>query len=746
MSEQAQRRAFITGVTGQDGSYLAELLLAKGYEVHGLLRRASSFNTQRLDGIYRDPHESGVRFRMHHGDLGDSGSLINLIRELQPDEVYHLGAQSHVKVSFETPEYTANTTGLGTIRILEAIRASGIQTRFYQASSSEMFGAAPPPQNEHTPFHPRSPYGVSKVFGYWAAVNYREAYGMFACNGILFNHETLVASTPLIVFRKDGFVDIKPIREIVKQDVGVVVDESRQEYQAGFPARSLQVWDKCGWTQVTYASAYPHSQKPNARPKVINARSAAFCATSSHVVLLANGGEKPVGEVSVGERLAELAYPDLQQRYQGLNEQQAELLGIVASDGWMPPDRNHIKVANASSDFRAAVAELWLAVGGRSHAFNPSPSGFNRAKVVGQVVLKGVPAWLQKIGLYNEELSPFGHRTKRVPWQVLNAPREVMLAFLKGYNRGGGLKANRCIYEFRNFKTNSATLAAGLLFLIDKTTGQRPNITVEESTAWGRRALYYSLNFASNSGRGDFGRAQKYEVVRELIGHGISQRQMQRDTGISRTFIRQLTNGYVPVTEHHLQRPSDEVKKIIELDDYDGWFYDLETESGTFHAGVGRGWVHNSPRRGETFVSRKITRAVARIQAGLQDTLFLGNLEAKRDWGYAPQYVEAMTLMLQQPEPDDFVIATGESHTVREFVERAFARVGLDWEKFVRIDPRYYRPSEVDHLCGDASKAKRVLGWTPQTTFAQLVELMVDADIALLEDQLAGRLITAERD
>jgi len=234
--------------------------------------------------------------------------------------------------------------------------------------------------------------------------------------------------------------------------------------------------------------------------------------------------------------------------------------------------------------------------------------------------------------------------------------------------------------------------------------------------------------------------------VRELIGHGISQRQMQRDTGISRTFIRQLTTGSVPVTEHHLQRPSDEVKKIIELDDYDGWFYDLETESGTFHAGVGRGWVHNSPRRGETFVSRKITRAVARIQAGLQDTLFLGNLEAKRDWGYAPQYVEAMTLMLQQPEPDDFVIATGESHTVREFVERAFARVGLDWEKFVRIDPRYYRPSEVDHLCGDASKAKRVLGWTPQTTFAQLVELMVDADIALLEDQLAGRLITAERD
>jgi GDPmannose 4,6-dehydratase len=340
VDRQRARRAFITGVTGQDGSYLAELLLSKGYEVHGLLRRSSTFNTQRLDAIYQDPHESGVRFRMHHGDLGDSGSLINLIRELEPDEIYHLGAQSHVKVSFETPEYTANTTGLGTIRILEAIRAAGIRTRFYQASSSEMFGAAPPPQNELTPFHPRSPYGVAKLFGYWATINFREAYHLFAVNGILFNHE--------------------------------------------------------------------------------------------------------------------------------------------------------------------------------------------------------------------------------------------------------------------------------------------------------------------------------------------------------------------------------------------------------------------SPRRGETFVSRKITRAVARINAGLQDRLYLGNLDAKRDWGYAKEYVEAMVLMLQQEQPDDLVIATGDAHTVREFAQRAFARVGLDWEQYVAIDPRYYRPSEVDALCGDASKARRVLGWQPRTSFAELVDLMVDADLKLLEDQLAGRLISLD--
>jgi GDPmannose 4,6-dehydratase len=336
------KTALITGVTGQDGSYLAELLLAKGYEVHGLIRRASSFNTHRLDTIYRDPHESGVRFFMHYADLSDSGSLVNLVRRLEPDEVYHLGAQSHVKVSFEIPEYTADATGMGTVRILEAIRASGVEARFYQASSSEMFGAAPPPQNETTPFHPRSPYGVSKVFSYWMTVNYREAYGVFASNGILANHE--------------------------------------------------------------------------------------------------------------------------------------------------------------------------------------------------------------------------------------------------------------------------------------------------------------------------------------------------------------------------------------------------------------------SPRRGETFVSRKITRAVARIQAGIQDKLYLGNLDARRDWGYAPEYVEAMWRILQHDEPDDFVIATGEAHTVREFAQLAFGRVGLDWEQFVEIDPRYYRPAEVDYLKLDSAKARRVLGWEPRTPFAELVALMVDADVVLLADELSGRLVRQDRD
>jgi GDPmannose 4,6-dehydratase len=337
------KRALITGITGQDGSYLAEWLLAKGYEVHGIIRRASTFNTERIDHLYQDAHVHGVRLFLHYGDLSDSVNLVKLLYDLKPDEIYHLGAQSHVRVSFDIPEYTADITAVGTIRILEAIRETKLPTRFYQASSSEMFGKVQEvPQRETTPFYPRSPYGVAKVFAYWATVNYRESYHLFATNGILFNHE--------------------------------------------------------------------------------------------------------------------------------------------------------------------------------------------------------------------------------------------------------------------------------------------------------------------------------------------------------------------------------------------------------------------SPRRGETFVTRKITRAVAYIKAGLQKEIFLGNLDAKRDWGYAKEYVEAMWLMLQQEQPDDFVIATGETHTVREFCEAAFGHVGLDWEKYVRLDPRYLRPAEVDLLIGDPGKARRILGWEPRTKFQDLVRLMVDADVRALEDKLSGKVAQVRAD
>jgi GDPmannose 4,6-dehydratase len=321
------KKALITGITGQDGSYLAELLLEKGYEVHGLIRRSSSFITGRIDHLYRDPHELNVRFFLHYSDLTDSSSLITWLNRIKPDEVYNLGAQSHVAVSFEMPEFTADTAGMGTLRLLEAVRHADWPIRFYQAGSSEMFGkVAESPQSERTPFYPRSPYAVSKVFAHWMTVQYREAYGLFAANGILFNHE--------------------------------------------------------------------------------------------------------------------------------------------------------------------------------------------------------------------------------------------------------------------------------------------------------------------------------------------------------------------------------------------------------------------SPRRGETFLTRKVTRGVAAILAGRTDKLFLGNLDARRDWGYAPEYVEAMWQMLQQDSPDDFVVATGEVHTVREFVDLAFGLVGLDWNSHVEIDHRYFRPTEVDELCGDASKALASFGWRPRTTFETLVRIMLTSDLA----------------
>ena len=330
------RKALITGITGQDGSYLAELLLSKGYEVHGIKRRSSSFNTERIDSILPDLHDRGARLFLHFGDLSDSSNLMRLLLTVKPDEIYHLAAQSHVRVSFDIPEYTGDVTGMGTTRLLEAIRQSGIQTKFYNASSSEIYGNAEEvPQRETTPFRPRSPYACAKLYSYWSTVNYREAFGLFACNGILFNHE--------------------------------------------------------------------------------------------------------------------------------------------------------------------------------------------------------------------------------------------------------------------------------------------------------------------------------------------------------------------------------------------------------------------SPRRGETFVTRKISRGVARIGAGIQDRLYLGNLDAKRDWGFAPDYVEAIWMMLQQLESDDYVIATGETHSVREFAELAFLHVGLDWTKYVDIDPRYFRPAEVDVLQGDATKAGTKLGWRPKTGFEELVKLMVEADMRLLNDKLSGQ-------
>lgn len=728
------KKALITGITGQDGSYLAELLLDKGYEVHGIIRRASTFNTERIEHIYQDPHERKKRLILHYGDLSDASNISRLLDKIKPDEIYHLGAQSHVQVSFDIPEYTANVTGLGTLRILDAIKDSGLKTKFYQASSSELFGLVQEvPQKETTPFYPRSPYGCAKVFAYWISVNYRESYNLFVSNGILFNHETIAAFMPMFYKKKteDEF-DIKPISEIAP------FDESRREYQAR-EVSDLCVWGKDGWVDVKHASAYPHNiEDDNKQPCFINARSGAFLATASHVGFMEDGEEKEVGEMMIGDNLETIDLPSASIEKSVMSPEEAELLGMMVGDGSItriPKKMSvHGKFTNSSLIVRQRFDLLWINVTGGHTKYYPSRSGFNPDKIVGQLSLAGGSDWLREADIYNQD------KTKRVPRAILNADKKTMSAFLRGYNVTDGLKSNPCTYEFRNFKTNSATLAMGLWYLIEQTTRQDINLTVETKED-GR--LFYSLNILSTVDN-----LAKENVVRELTLAQVSQRGISRQTEISRTFIRKIQQGGVSCQAHHFRKKSAEIKKIIDMPNYSGWFYDLETSSGEFHCGVGKAHVHNSPRRGKTFVTRKITRGLVRVKLGVDERLYLGNLEAKRDWGYAKDYVEAMWQMLQQEKPGDYVIATGEAHSIREFVEETCQHLDFDlvWEgkgvtekgidrksgkTIISIDPRYFRPAEVDLLIGDSRKAKKELGWKAKTTFKQLVKIMVEADLAV---------------
>lgn len=692
------RKALITGITGQDGSYLAELLLGKGYDVWGVIRRSSTFNTERIDHLYQDPHDPDVRLRLVFGDLNDASSLNRILKTVRPDEVYNLGAQSHVKVSFEIPEYTGEVTGLGAVRLLEAMRELGLDTtRFYQASSSELFGKAlETPQCETTPFYPRSPYGAAKAYAFHIARNYREGYGMYAVNGILFNHECVTAETPVIV-RRHGLLDILPIEDVVPHRTD---PHSGALYTTEVSGNApLETWDGHGWTRVTCMTARWNGERDHRSVHRLAARGALIHATADHVVFTCESGtvrEKPAGTVSVGDslKLIELPVPSDQI---AMTDDEGWLLGILAAEGWIGVT-GKVHVANQDSILLDAVAACWRRVTGGESGQYVAKSGFSGGRPVTQLRLLGAGAYARMVRgeLYTRS------GAKRVPRRVLNAGPQARLAFLRGFNAGDGLKSTPCTYEFQGFKTSSAALAAGLYWLVRVTLQQRAILCTEARE--GRLYIQININSPDVSG----------------------------------------TKG------QHLVRPIDEVVRADRIE-HTGWLFDLATDSGTFHAGVGQGWIHNSPRRGVTFVTRKITAAAARIVCGLQQRLFLGNLDARRDWGFAGDYVEAMWLMLQADEADDYVIATGETHSVREFCELAFARAGLPlrWEGeglnekgiapdgrvLVEVDPRYFRPTEVELLLGDATKARERLGWRPRVGFRELVEMMVDADLAAVGKQ-----------
>jgi GDPmannose 4,6-dehydratase len=701
------KTALITGITGQDGAYLAELLLDKGYTVHGIKRRTSLFNTDRIDHLYQDPHVRNARFILHYGDMTDSSSLIHVIEKVRPDEVYNLAAQSHVAVSFEEPEYTANSDALGTLRLLEAIRILGLarKTRFYQASTSELYGLVQEvPQKETTPFYPRSPYAAAKLYAYWITVNYREAYGMYACNGILFNHECVTINTPLVV-RVNGVVNVVTAGELI------ALRRKGPNIQR-FDLPGVEVWDGRTWTSVLGITATKRRKDdPDHALIAIQARGGVASCTAHHKLIRADETEDRADALRVGEHLllAE-AMPD-SPAWTALTPEMAEFLGLMTADGYVPDgERNVVQFTNNDESLQRRVAELWSRLFLGSARFSEAASGLGPGRG-GQTYLSGAGVaavqWL-RFQLYSDD------GFKRVPVLVLNAPLHIQAVYLNGYYAGAGLKAG----NGESIRTNSALLAQGLFWLYAN-QGRVASVYLEQRS--GRS--YYQLNLPTANPVGEKGQ--------------------------------------------HLCKLASEVRRTdaAAVED-DEWIVDLATESGRFVAGVGGLVVHNSPIRGETFVTRKITRALARIRLGLQDCLYLGNLNARRDWGHARDYVEAMWLMLQQDKPEDFVIATGEQHSVREFVDAAAAELGLRlrWEGsgveeagvvdaiaaeppvlkrgqvVVRVDPRYFRPTEVETLLGDPSRARTRLGWKPQVSFPELVAEMVREDLRSAErDELVKR-------
>ena len=672
------KKALVTGITGQDGSYLAELLLEKDYEVHGVVRRASTFNTDRIDHLCptaaRDANTGDHKLHLHYGDLSDASGLRDLVNWIGPDEVYNLGAQSHVKVSFDQSEYTADVTGVGALRLLEAIRAhqnrTGKAIKCYQASSSEMFGSAPPPQSLQTPFHPRSPYGVAKVYAFWQTVNHRESYDMFACNGILFNHECVDEKTPLMV-RRNGAVEVAEAGELVP-----LLRKGRSVQS--FEPVDTQIWDGREWTPIRAITATRRRARDEDHQMLsIEARGGVVEVTAHHHMLDSAHNIVQAREVAAGSELALAEQFPASPAWSVMTAEMAEFLGLMAAEGYASVD-GKVQWTNNDPELRQRVAELWSRLFLGSSYEYLSASGWNPERGVVQMNLNGSRA----AGLWLREQLYTKHAHKRVPPLVLNAAPAVQRAFLQGHYAGDGLKAGKG----DSVKTNSAILAQGLCWLYAN-QGRLCSVYLEQREA----RTYYQLNLFSENEMGDKGR--------------------------------------------HLRREPAQVRQVRASNAPSEWVFDLETGSGVFCAGVGRVIVHNSPRRGETFVTRKITRAATRIKEGLQDKLYLGNLDAKRDWGHARDYVEAMWLMLQQETPRDYVIATGEAYSVREFAERAFALLDLDYRDYVEVDPRFFRPAEVDFLLGDADETRRALNWTPRTSFDQLVQEMVESDHNLAKQE-----------
>jgi GDPmannose 4,6-dehydratase len=672
--------ALITGITGQDGSYLAELLLEKDYEVHGIVRRSSLINTHRIDHIYD-------KINLHYGDLTDSTNLVRVIQQVQPDEIYNLGAQSHVKVSFEMPEYTGQVDALGTLRILEAVRLLGLEnkTRIYQASTSEMYGKVQEiPQTETTPFYPRSPYGVAKLYGYWIVKNYRESYGMYACSGILFNHECFDSNTPLII-RKNDMVDVCYIRSLLPERSNI----DKENSVISKSVDNLEVWNGSRFVQIkTITRRKLNTLDADNRYKTnYNTRNGNVKVTPNHKLITESFNKKEARDIDIGENLKHGQFPKIDSSV-NLTVEEAELYGMLVGDGYV--SGHSIRLSNNDVDLRKRFLDLCKSVFGY-YSYSESLGNKTEYGHSDSIRIFGISK-NKKLSIV-DEIYDSRTKHKKVPMRIINAPKNIKEAFMNGYYACDGLKKDKCKYKYKSIKTNSPVLAQGLLVLMNDISGQSYNINVFSQNS----REYYQINFHSDD---------------------------ENKKG------------------SHLMKNAVELKKNTVVDNEQKCFvYDIETDCGYLNAGVGTLVVGNSPRRGETFVTRKIVRALSKISVGQQDILYLGNLNAKRDWGHAKDFVEAMWLMLQQDEPDDYVIATGEQYSVRDFINAAapYFDMNLVWygdglEEYavdyntgkcvIKVDSKYFRPAEVETLLGDFSKAKTHLKWEPKISFEQLVEDM----------------------
>jgi len=690
-SGKVVRRALITGITGQDGSYLAEQLVARGYFVYGLVRRTSHPNYENLRGILTNP-DPFVRGRLTliAGDVTDPASVSGAMCAVLPHEVYNLAAMSFVGASWAQARLTFDVNAIGFLNILEAAKAQMERARrqdylsltaiipdprVYQASTSEMFGKTAPPQNEDSRLSPRSPYGIAKLAAHMLARVYRESYGLYVASGILFNHECISAKTPLLI-RQGG-----TIRAVTPYDLVPIKDKSKGKAKQTWALADTQIWDGDQWADLRHITATAlRTEDASHRMLEVNARGGTVDVTASHNMLDAEGNKMPAGAIRHGTpmpRLLLATHWPTPSGWARVSDELAAFLGYMVADGYIERDGNKIQYTKNARSMRGEVADLWHRLFGGTSREWEGKSGFSTGGPVTQLALTGVPAvaaWLREM-LYSGDL-------KQVPPLILNATASARRAFLDAYYAGDGLKAGNGL----SFKTNSPVLALGLIYLYGL-EGNRASVYVEHRE--GKR--YYAVNLRSNDAIGEKGQ--------------------------------------------HLAKDPAEVMSIGDGEPTN-WVFDLETSTGKFMAGVGRIVVANSPRRGLEFVTRKIARAIARIQAGRERTVELGDTSAQRDWGYAPEYTEAMRLILRHRLPEDFVIGTGQTHSVREFTIAAFSEVGCrDPWPYVMTRGTLMRPAEIPVLRADCQKAKRLLGWSPHILMPDLAALMVRAEMDALNAQ-----------